>query len=86
MQILFKDHAHAAGGIESGNGADSRQGGDELAALLQGLGVRVNHAEILQLRAGMGDELMIDAVIDLTDDRHLVLEEQVVVEMDAAGG
>ena len=46
--------------------------------------MRVDDLDVLETRAGPRQQTVIDCQFDFSDDRQLVLDEQVVVAVDAA--
>ena len=77
-------HLGAAGGVVGGDDLDVGQRPQEPLALRQPLRVRVDAPQPVERRAGQRQQLVHDRQLDLADDRQLVLEEQVVVAVDAA--
>jgi hypothetical protein len=77
------DHLDAAGGVIGGQHLDTLEGAQGVLALGQGLRVRVHPLDLLQAHAGVRDQAVRHAQVVLRDDVQVVLEQQVIVPVDA---
>ena len=83
---LLADVLGAARGVVGRNDLDVGQAAQEVLALRERLRVRADAADLRQLGPRQGDQLVHHLELGLRDDRQIVLEQQVVVAMDAAAG
>ena len=77
-------HLGGAGGVVDRDHFDPAHLGERLFALRQRLRVRVDDGHVLDPGPGQAEQAVIDAQFHLADDRQDVVDEQVVVAMDAA--
>jgi len=82
--LPFRDHLRAAGGVVHRDDLDAGHPGEALLALRERLWVRVHDREILEARSRPDQEAVVHRDLHFTDDRQLVLDEQIVVPMDAS--
>ena len=82
--LPFRDHLRATGGVVHRDDLDAGNPGEILLALRQRLRVRVHDREILEARSGPDQQTVVHGEFHFPDDRQLVLDEQVVVPMDAS--
>jgi len=85
QQLFFLDLFHAARRVVGRNDLYVFQFGGISLALHQCLRVREDHSNRLQRGSRMPYEIMLDAQIQLADDPEPMLEQQIIILMNAAG-
>ena len=84
LQPRVGHHLGAAGGVVGGDDLDAGQRAQEALALRQPLRVRVDAPQAVERGARQRQQMVDHRQLDLADDRQVVLEQQVVVAVDAA--
>ena len=77
------DHLGAAGGVVGGDDLDAGECPQESLALRKPLWMRVDALQAGQRRPRQCEQVMDDRQLDFRDNRQVVLEEQIVVAVDA---
>ena len=83
-QMLVGDHLRAAGGVVGGDDLDAGQRPQKPLALREPLRMRIDAAQIAEGDARQRQQMVHDRQLHLADDREMMLDEQVVVAVDAA--
>ena len=81
---MFLDELCAARRVVGGIHTDTRQFAEEPLALRERLRVRIDARDLLDRRARQGEQMVLDRQFHLSDDRKVVLDQQVVIPVDAA--